>query len=99
MNCYDCYASEGADTAAVAVCRSCNSGLCPGHLRVTRPTVHRVNGTGVSHAPSPARQVLCATCHAAAQGVALPAPSAERAERAERTDRGADRTAPRSPVT
>ncbi|MFF4215593.1 MULTISPECIES: DUF2180 family protein [Streptomyces] len=95
MNCYDCHASEGADTAAVAVCHGCNSGLCPGHLRITRPVVHRVNGTGVSHSPAPARQVLCATCHAAAQGIALPSPSAERSERTER----AERTARRSPVT
>ncbi|MFF7729396.1 DUF2180 family protein [Streptomyces sp. NPDC008001] len=65
MNCYDCYAAEEAATPAVAVCHGCHSGLCPDHLRVIRPELHRVNGLGVSHSPAPARQLLCATCHAA----------------------------------
>ncbi|MFE5872222.1 DUF2180 family protein [Streptomyces roseifaciens] len=78
MNCYDCHAAEGADTPAVAVCHGCNSGLCPDHLRMTRPVLHRTNGMGVSHGSTPARQILCVTCHAARTG--LPAPSAARCD-------------------
>ncbi|MGK5546933.1 DUF2180 family protein [Streptomyces sp. URMC 127] len=98
MNCYDCYASQGAETAAVAVCHGCNSGLCPAHLRITRPAVHRVNGTGVSHSPVPARQVLCATCHAAAHGVAASA-SASAPSPSPSPSPSPGRSAPRSPVT
>ncbi|MFG2223899.1 DUF2180 family protein [Streptomyces sp. NPDC050161] len=72
MNCYDCHASEKAETSAVAMCHCCGSGLCPDHLHMTRPVVHRLNGMGVAHGPAPARQLLCATCHTA-QSTGLPA--------------------------
>jgi hypothetical protein len=32
MYCFEC-ARAGSDTTAVAVCRSCNAGLCLDHLR------------------------------------------------------------------
>ncbi|GGX66574.1 DUF2180 family protein [Streptomyces hiroshimensis] len=78
MNCYDCYAADSAHTPAVAVCHGCHSGLCPDHLRMIRPVLHRPNGMGVSHGPTPARQVLCLTCHAARNGLPA-APAARRA--------------------
>src|SRR5918995_4477635 len=34
MLCYPC-AEQGTDRPAVALCRSCNAGLCLGHLRAT----------------------------------------------------------------
>lgn len=34
MLCYIC-AEEGSDQPAVALCRSCNAGLCLAHLRAT----------------------------------------------------------------
>ena len=34
MLCY-CCAEEGTDRPAVALCRSCNAGLCLTHLRMT----------------------------------------------------------------
>ena len=34
MLCYSC-ADEGVDRPAVALCRSCNAGLCLDHLRAT----------------------------------------------------------------
>ncbi|GAA0392432.1 DUF2180 family protein [Streptomyces luteireticuli] len=69
MNCYDCHAADGTGTPAVAVCHGCNSGLCPAHLRVTRPELRRPNGLGASHAPARVRRLWCATCHAASAPV------------------------------
>ncbi|KNB51658.1 DUF2180 family protein [Streptomyces caatingaensis] len=74
MNCYDCHAAAGAAVPAVAVCHGCSSGLCPAHLLITRPEIHRPNGVGVVHAPARARRVWCATCHAA-QAAGAPAVS------------------------
>lgn len=73
MNCYDCH-TTGTTATSVAICHCCGSGLCPDHLRVRRPVLHRTNGMGVSHSPTPARQLLCPTCHAA-QLTGLPSTS------------------------
>ncbi|MFI0982938.1 DUF2180 family protein [Streptomyces sp. NPDC021093] len=72
MNCYDCHASAAPAAPAapaVGVCHCCGAGLCPQHLRLTRPVLHRPNGLGLSHGPTPARRLACETCHAAAVGL------------------------------
>ncbi|GAA2915743.1 hypothetical protein GCM10020221_09430 [Streptomyces thioluteus] len=75
MNCYDCHATDGAAVTAVAVCHGCSSGLCPAHLRVTRPELHRPNGVGAAHGHARVRRVWCVTCYAA-QASGMPVASA-----------------------
>jgi len=38
MNCYVCATRDATTTAAVAICRHCNAGLCLPHLREAAAT-------------------------------------------------------------
>ena len=64
MNCFDC-ALRHEESTAVAVCHRCGVGVCTDDAYVTEVFIHRPLGMVRSTLPVPARQVACATCHAA----------------------------------
>ncbi|WP_349252284.1 DUF2180 family protein [Streptomyces virginiae] len=62
MDCYECLASPGTASTAVAVCRECGVGLCSRHLHVEQHEMHLAAGLGKSTTRLPARRVVCPAC-------------------------------------
>jgi hypothetical protein len=67
MVCYEC-SLKGLRREAVGLCHHCSAGLCLDHVVVApRPVTVREPIEKTVVLPIEARELLCATCHAAQQ--------------------------------